>query len=87
MKNILPAILVLSFQIAYAQNRDSLLQLANTNKADTNTVKALRALAGISNAAKTREAIAFGFKGSAMSKELNWHKGTAGLLFKYQLPV
>jgi signal transduction histidine kinase len=66
------------YQQSFSQNRDSLLLIANSKNTDTNRVKAMRALAGLSIASKTRDAIAFGLKGAAISKKLNWHKGTAG---------
>lgn len=62
----------------FAQNRDSLLQVISKGIKDTNTVKAYRILAGISDASKTREALLFGFKGAELGKVLDWPKGVAG---------
>ena len=78
MKKIALLFFVLSFHQSFSQNRDSLLHVVNVAANDTNTVKALRTLAGISNAAKTREAIAFGLRGAELGKNLNWPKGIAG---------
>lgn len=78
MKKIVAFIFLLTCQQTFSQNRDSLLQIAYANKKDTNTVKAFRALAGMSNAEKTKDAIVFGLSGAALSKQLNWSKGTAG---------
>jgi signal transduction histidine kinase len=78
MKKIIAFIFLLVCQQTFSQNRDSILQIINANKKDTNTVKALRTLAGISNAEKTREAIAFGLRGAELGKQLNWSKGIAG---------
>ena len=57
MKKIVAFIFLFTCQQTFSQNRDSLLQIAYANKKDTNTVKAMRALAGISNAEKTKDAI------------------------------
>ncbi len=89
MKKIVLFIFVLGCQQTFSQNRDSLLDIVNKVTKDTNTVKALRALTGLSDAANTRQAIAFGFKGAALGKELNWPKGVAGcylnLNYQYNL--
>ena len=78
MRKLILIILLVSSGHIFSQNRDSLLQVANSGKRDTNTVKAMRALAGLSDAANTREAIAFGIKGAALGKDLDWSKGIAG---------
>ena len=84
MKKLFLVFLILGSQNLHAQNRDSLLRVANSGRSDTNTVKAMRALAGLSDAAKTREAIAYGFRGAAVGKALNWAKAKIARRLRYQ---